>query len=301
MSSAPPESRRSVAFVGLGQMGVPMATRLAAAGWDVRGTDVSPAARAAFSEASGVAAVDDPVEAVAGAGIVVVMLPSSAIVNAALLDGGLLERIELGTLLIDMGSSEPLATRELATRAAAIGIDVVDAPVSGGVAGARAGTLTIMVGGGDADVARARPLLDDLGRSTVHVGPVGAGHALKALNNLLSATHLLVSAEALAVGQAFGLDAATMLEAINGSSGRSGSTEVKLPRFVLPGSYDSGFRLALMLKDMRIATDLARATGVPAALGEAAVELWARAAEELDAGADHTEIARWAARGASRR
>jgi 3-hydroxyisobutyrate dehydrogenase len=123
---------------------------------------------------------------------------------------------------------------------------------------------------------------------------VGSGHALKALNNLLSATHLLATSEAMVAGQEFGLDPNTMLEVFNSSSGRSGSTENKWPNFVLPGSYDSGFGLGLMLKDMRIATQLAADINQPSVLGSYAVELWAKAAAELDAAADHTEIARWA-------
>jgi 3-hydroxyisobutyrate dehydrogenase len=127
-----------------------------------------------------------------------------------------------------------------------------------------------------------------------HTGAVGSGHALKALNNLLSATHLLATSEAMVAGQEFGLDPATMLEVFNTSSGRSGSTENKWPNFVLPGGYDSGFGLGLMLKDMKIATDLASAIGRPGRLGSRAVDLWTEARGQLDPGADHTEIARWA-------
>src|SRR5690606_18618830 len=179
------------------------------------------------------------------------------------------------------GSSQPLSTKALAREAAERRIAFVDAPVSGGVGGAEQGTLTIMAGGAAEDLARVRPLLDVLGRRVVHAGPVGAGHALKAFNNLLSAAHLLATSEALLAGREFGLDPAIMLDAINTSSGRSGSTEVKWPEFILPGTYDSGFGLRLMLKDMRIAVELARAQGRPAELGAAAVELWERAAREL--------------------
>jgi 3-hydroxyisobutyrate dehydrogenase len=170
---------------------------------------------------------------------------------------------------------------------------MIDAPVSGGVGGAERGSLTIMVGGAGTDVDRVDTLLRTLGSRVLHIGPVGAGHALKALNNLLSATHLLASAEVLEVGTRFGIDPVVLLDAINTSSGRSGSTERKLPDFVLPGRYDSGFGLSLMLKDMRIATGLAQATGAPARLGEAAVALWQDAAQVLAEDADHTEIARW--------
>ena len=152
--------------------------------------------------------------------------------------------------------------------------------------------MTIMVGGPDDTVAALTPLLAVLGRVR-KVGPVGAGHALKALNNLMSAAHLLASSEALLVGQRFGLDPAVMLDAVNGSSGRSGSTENKWPNFVLPGTFDSGFALALLVKDIRIALGLAEATGARSALAARTVELWAEAAAALGPDADHTEIVRW--------
>jgi 3-hydroxyisobutyrate dehydrogenase len=154
-----------------------------------------------------------------------------------------------------------------------------------------------MVGGDADDVSDCRPLLETLGGEVTRVGDPGAGHALKALNNLLSATSLLASAEVLDAARRFGLDPAVVLEVVNRSSGRSWSTEHKLPSFVLPETFDSGFALKLMLKDMRVAIGLARATGAPATLGEAVVELWAQAAAVLPADADHTEIARWVSDG----
>src|SRR4051812_30151424 len=142
--------------------------------------------------------------------------------------------------------------------------------------------------------ARVRPVLDVRGSRVVHAGErPGAGHVVKALNNLMSAAHLLVSSEALIAGREFGLDPAVMLDIVNGSSGRSGSTQTKWPRFILPGGFDSGFALRLMLKDMRGALDLQDATGTPAPLSRAAVDAWADAAEALPPDADHTEIARW--------
>ena len=193
-----------------------------------------------------------------------------------------------------MSSSEPLRTRALAARLAERGIRMVDAPVSGGVKGAERGALTIMVGGDDADVARVMPVLETLGRP-VHAGAIGSGHAVKALNNLLSATHLWVTSEAIEAGRRFGLDPEVMLAVFNGSSGRSGSTENKWPNFILPGTFDSGFGLRLMLKDMRIAVQLAQQSGAPSRLGADAVDLWAQAADGLPATADHTEVARWIA------
>ena len=283
----------TVAFLGLGAMGAPMARRLGAAGHRVTGHDPAPGAAARLRGAAGVRTAESAGAAVARADAVILMVPDSAAVESILLAGGLLDRLPAGTLLLDMGSSEPLRTRELAERARARGVRLVDAPVSGGVAGAEAGTLTVMAGGAAEDFAAALPLLRVLGERVRHVGPAGAGHAVKALNNLMSATHLLVSSEALLAGARFGVDPAVMLEAVNGSSGRSASTEQKWPRFVLDRGFDSGFALRLMVKDMRTATALAEATGGPAPLGEAALALWESAAEELPPGADHTEIVRW--------
>jgi 3-hydroxyisobutyrate dehydrogenase len=287
----------AVGFVGLGNMGTPMAGHLAAAGHQVRGYDLKfradPRARARLAGAAGITVVDTVLDTATGAAAVILMLPDSAAVHSVLIGDGLLGRLAPGTVLVDMGSSEPARTRELSAAAAERGVPMVDAPVSGGVRGARDAALTIMVGGPPEAAAAVRPLLEVLGRKVMHVGPAGAGHALKALNNLLSATHLLVSSEAMLAGQEFGLDPKVMLEVINGSSGRSGSTENKWPNYMLERKFGAGFPVPLMLKDMRIAVELARQTGRPSRLGEAATALWAEAADVLPADADHTEILRW--------
>lgn len=279
-----------VGFVGLGKMGTPMATRLAEAGYRVQGYDVSEQAVRSWAERAEGACPAVSLDAVAAqAAAVILMLPDSAVVRGVL-DGLVLAP---GTVIVDMSSSEPLVTRELAAEIARGGATLVDAPVSGGVTGAVSGRLTIMAGGAPADIARVRPLLDVLGTRITRVGDVGAGHAVKALNNLLSATHLLATSEAMTAAAGFGLDVATVLAAINTSSGRSGSTENKWPNFIVPRTFDSGFSLRLMLKDMRIALGLAEAAGTPAALSAAATSLWAEAAQSLPPDADHTEIARW--------
>jgi 3-hydroxyisobutyrate dehydrogenase len=279
----------TIGFVGLGNMGGPMSARLVGAGYRVNGFDLAPAARDWLERAGG-----NPVRnlagAVAGAATIILMLPNSEIVAATVRDPEF--RAEPGTIVVDMSSSEPLRTRELAAELKERGVTLVDAPVSGGVARARTGKLTIMTGGDPADLERVAPVLGAMGTPT-RAGDVGSGHAVKALNNLLSATHLLVTSEAMLAGERFGLDPSTMLEIFNSSSGRSGSTENKWPNFILPGTFDSGFGLRLMLKDMAIATGLAAQVGTPDPLGEAATSLWARAAEALDPDADHTEIVNW--------
>jgi 3-hydroxyisobutyrate dehydrogenase len=283
-------SAETVAFVGLGRMGLPMADRLGEAGFAVRGYDAAPDAGARLRHATAAASLPEVLE---GATVLLLMLPSSAIVADVLLAQGALDALAPGAVVLDMGSSEPLRTRELAAAAAERGLVFVDAPVSGGVVGAENGSLTIMVGGAEADVARVTPLLEVMGKRVLPVGEVGAGHALKALNNLLSAASMMATSEAVRIGTAFGLDPATMLDAINTSSGRSFSTEYKFPTFVVPETFNSGFLMRLMLKDVQIATALGEQLGVPAEFGAEAERHWAAAAAALDVDADHTEIARW--------
>ena len=301
-----------VGFVGLGNMGIPMTRRLVGAGYQVRGYDMSADAVAAFeaigtSDAGGrVTAVADLAAAGDGADAVILMLPDSDIVERVVLArlasepaegtiGGLLASLPAGATIIDMSSSDPARTRALAAQVALAGVTLIDAPVSGGVSGARAGTLMIMVGGPAAAFERFQPMLATLGKKVVHAGDVGAGHAIKALNNLMSAAHLLASSEALIAGRRFGLDPAVMLEIVNGASGRSGSTENKWPNYVLTEKYDAGFSIRLMVKDVKLALSIEHATGVPSAASEAVVATWEAALADLPPDADHTAIARWLA------
>ena len=286
-------SGEAIGFVGLGNMGEPMSARLGAAGLRVAAFDIDPGARERAALNAGVDAVPSLSGAARGAAAVILILPNSSVVRQVVLDDGLLEAMEPGALLIDMSSSDASETRALSAPLAARGIRFLDAPVSGGVVGARDGTLTIMVGGAEGDLADCRRVLDVLGKEVIHVGDLGAGHAVKALNNLLSATSLLASSEVLATAIEFGLDPEVVLEVVNRSSGRSWSTELKLPKYVLTDRFDSGFGMRLMLKDIQIAVNLAREMGTPALLGEAAVEYWAQAADALGEDADHTEIAKW--------
>ena len=298
-----------VGFIGLGNMGIPMATNIVAAGYQVRGFDTSAAAMDSFtaigsSDADGAALPAASLDAVAeGTDAVIVMLPDSDIVERVILGrlasspagapGGLLGSLPPGTTLIDMSSSDPARTKTLAEITAASGVTLIDAPVSGGVAGARAGTLAVMVGGPAESFERFKPMLSAIGKRVVHAGDVGAGHAVKALNNLMSAANLLVSCEALTAGQRFGLDPAVMLEIINGASGRSANTENKWPNHILTGTYDDGFAMRLMVKDIRLALAIEHATGVPAAASEAVMAAWESALADLPPGASHTAIARW--------
>jgi 3-hydroxyisobutyrate dehydrogenase len=281
-----------VGFIGLGRMGTPMAARLLGAGYTVTGYDPSPKAGAALAD-PGFQRARRAADVTVGRAVIVLMLPSSDVVEAVIEELEQSAAVAPGSVLIDMSSSDPMRTRALARRLFERRAILIDAPVSGGVTGAKAGRLTIMVGGPVDVFEKVRPALDAMGTTVMHLGGVGAGHAVKAINNLMSATHLLASSEALLAARGFGLDLSLVLEAVNRSSGRSGSTETKWPRFILSGSHDSGFAMELMVKDMRIAQALGEDLGVAMPLSQCALQLWESAESDLPSGADHTEIASW--------
>jgi len=197
-----------------------------------------------------------------------------------------------GALVVEMSSGVPATTQALAEDVGRAGGVLIDAPVSGGVARAVTGDLAIMVGGPDDAVARARPVLEAMGTSILPTGAVGTAHAMKALNNLVSATGLLISVEALLIGKRFGLDPEMMVDVLNASTGMNNSTQKKLKPFVLSRRFDSGFGLELMVKDLAIALGIAQDGAVSAPLSSLSRELWA-AALAMDVGPDHTAIARY--------
>lgn len=258
-----------IGVIGLGQMGLGMAGRAVAAGAAVTGFDLDPAKRAAAGE-RGVRAAANPAEAAAP--LVILSLPMADAV-AAVLDA-LLPALPPGAVIADTSTLDPLAARGFAARAAAAGVAYLDAPVSGGPAGAAAGTLTMMLGGEEAALERARPGLALLAARILHVGESGAGQVAKLVNNLLVATHLAVAGEALRLGERAGVGAEALLAVINAASGRSAATEVNFPRWILSGTFDSGFTAGLMRKDARLALGLAEAVGAPLPACAAAVALW---------------------------
>ena len=282
----------AIGFIGLGKMGAPMAARLCAAGYDLAVLDASAEATATFLGANKATAAATARDLAAASDVVITMLPTSAIV-AQVLHGadGVLVGLKPGALVIEMSSGVPAVTQALAPDVDRAGGVLVDAPVSGGVARAITGELAIMVGGPDDAVARATPILQAMGSSILPTGAVGAAHAMKALNNLVSATGLLVSVEALLIGKRFGLDPAVMVDVLNASTGMNNSTQKKLKPFVLSRRFDSGFGLELMVKDLSIALGIARDGQVAAPLSSLTRELWA-AALAMQVGSDHTEIAR---------
>ena len=279
-----------IGFIGIGQMGRPMVLRLSGAGWPVIAHDRRAPA---LEPLAGVPGVTVAIEARALAGAcatVILMLPDRAIVDALLWTDGLAARLAPGTLVIDMGSSDPTATRANQARLAAAGIALVDAPVSGGVRRAVDGSLAIMVGGEAADVERALPMLQPLGRTIVPVGPPGAGHAVKALNNFVSAAGLAATCVALVAARRFGIDPAVANRVFNASSGRNNTTDTKVESFMLSGRFDSGFAAALMRKDVDTALALTESLGSERALMQACAALWQQAQAALPAGADHTAM-----------
>lgn len=300
MTETPLSSGPIVAFIGLGKMGLPMVARLTGAGFRVNASDTSEAARAAGA-AAGAKAFDTAAAAARGADVVITMLPDGAIVRKVLLDGGAAKALRPGGLVIDMSSSAPMQTRDLGAELAKLGLRFLDAPVSGGVKRAVDGSLSIMVGGDAAEFEAARPLFAAMGRSITHTGPLGSGHAMKALNNYVSAAGLAAACEALLVGEAFGIDPGVMVDILNTSTGRNNSTELKLKPFVLSGTFASGFSMALMTKDIRTAAELARQLGSTAEGAEQASALWTEALESLGQNADHTEIYRFLKESVERR
>jgi 3-hydroxyisobutyrate dehydrogenase len=243
----------------------------------------------AFAARYGAVAVATPREA-AAADVVITCLSTSSDV-AGLLEGpdGLLAGLRAGALFVDCTSGDPATSRRMATRLVERGVAFADAPVSGGTNGAEAGTLTVMVGADAATFARARPVLEAFGRRIEHVGPVGAGDALKAVNNALLAANILAVGEGLAALAKAGVAPRTALEVINASSGRSFVTEVLVPGRVLTGSWPRTFRLALLDKDVGIAADLVEQTGVAGPVLAAVRARLAEARAALDAAADYLD------------
>ncbi|HKU98927.1 MAG TPA: NAD(P)-dependent oxidoreductase [Vineibacter sp.] len=286
----------TIAFIGLGMMGKPMAAHLVAAGYRLRVYDASQQAISDFVGAHPTASATASAKAAAdGADAVITMLPDGKIVRQAVLDGP--EPVAGGLardrVVIDMSSSAPTGTRALASDLAARGLRCIDAPVSGGVRRAIDGSLAIMAGGTAEDVEQCRPLLQAMGKTVFHAGAVGSGHAVKALNNYLSATSLLSMCEALIVGEKFGLDPSVMVDVFNASSGMSNSTQVKAKPFVIPRNYAAGFALALMAKDLATAAELAGQMGVRADTMRDMAVVWTEALQKLGRDTDHTAIHRY--------
>ncbi|HUR91964.1 MAG TPA: NAD(P)-dependent oxidoreductase [Gemmatimonadaceae bacterium] len=278
-----------VAFLGLGAIGYPMARRIAEAGFELAVWNRTASKAEQLARATGARVGTTPADAARGAAVAITCLPTSSEVEEVAFGAkGLAGALARGSIVADCTSGDPHASRSIAARLAAQGVDFLDGPVSGGVVGAEAGKLTVMCGGEAAVLERARPVLQAFGAKIILCGPTGAGHAIKALSNALLAIHLWSTGEALVAAAKAGVSPSIALEVINGSAGRSNSSENLIPQRVLTREFPSTFRLALLDKDVRIAESIAREAGTPARFIELAHELFERAHSELGEQVDHT-------------
>lgn len=287
MGSATPR----IGLVGIGAMGAPMAGCLIKAGFSLGVFDTSPDRRAAFEAQYGI----KPAESLAALGeqsdVIITILPNSAIVHDVLFaKDGLASTLRPGAVVIEMTSGIPSQTVAFSERLARQGVVLFDAPVSGGVPRARTGELTIMAGGVQADIDAAMPILNALG-NVINTGAVGTGHAMKALNNLVSSAGFLIGIEALIIGSRFGIDPETMVDVLNVSTGMNNSTQKKFKQYVLSRKFDSGFAMSLMVKDLTIALGIAHENNVNAPFADLCRNLWSGASAVLGPQADHTAVA----------
>ena len=271
-------------------MGQPMVRNLLRAGFAVTGYDLSEAALAALSQEAGFHAAANVQAAAAEADVLILMLPDSQVIDALLWQQGLAKQLRQGLTVLDMSSSDPVCSRENASRLAGLGIHFVDAPVSGGVKRAVDGSLSIMIGGEAAQVDFVRPVLQAMGKTLVHVGGAGAGHAVKALNNYVSASGLVAVCEALVAAEKFGIDPHLVNQVFNASTGKNNTTEHKVENFMLSEAYNSGFALALMRKDLQTAQSFIARMGTPGGFANVCLQTWAQAEQSLEKGADHTAM-----------
>ena len=289
-----PASKPTVGFIGVGNMGWPMAACLVKAGFPVLINDSRREVANNFVQQHGGVAPDTLQQLAAGSDIVVTMLPTSVIVEHVLTGGddNVFAGMKPGTIVIEMSSGVPSVTQRLAQEVGALGGHLIDGPVSGGVPRAKTGELAIMVGGDAAVIDRAMPVLSAMGTSVLRTGAVGSGQAMKSLNNLVSAGGFLIGIEALLIGQRFGLDPAVMVDVLNAATGMNNSTQKKFKQFVLSRTFDAGFTMGLLAKDVSIALQVGRETGTPTPISALCKELVLAAQTMFGPDADHTEMAR---------
>jgi len=288
----------NVAFLGLGSIGRPMAKRIKEAGFPLTVWNRTANRATTFAKEIGAATAKTAADAARGADVVVTCLSTSLDVEQVV-DSGLIAGLKAGSVLLDCTSGDPATSKRIAARLLEKKVAFIDAPVSGGVKGAIEGTLTVMCGGALADLDRVRPVIDAFGKKIVHCGPVGAGDAVKAMNQALLALTIWGTGEALVALAKSGVSPHVALEVINASSGRSNASMNLVPERVLTRAFPRTFRLALMDKDVRIAAQIARDEKVPAPLTQLVADLCTLAHQELGEEADHVEsvqvIERWAA------
>jgi len=285
-----------IGFVGIGAMGTPMAANLAQAGYKLMIYDIDPKRTTDFASTHEVEVAPNLAELGTRCATIITMLPDDKAVCKVLcgekdnFQNCAAANLKVGSTVIDMSSSSPVSTRELGRLFEARGVKFIDAPVSGGVKRAITAELAIMVGGDGAVLEECRPLFAKLGNQIFHAGPLGAGHAIKALNNYVSAAGLVAACEAVIVGKRFGLEPNVIVDILNASSGMNNTTRVKMKQFMLSGAFNAGFTTGLMAKDLRTALEVAREMHGPSRLSEHCVAIWNDAEQSLGPAADHTEI-----------
>jgi len=286
--------KERIGFIGLGVMGVPMAQHVAAAGYPLTVYDIDYGAVARLQARRPEVGVAKSPRAVAEVSdIVMTMLPSGLEVRDAVLGpDGLQQGFRPGGLLLDTSSSEPWYTKEIAASLTAAGVSMVDAPVSGAEAGAINAELVFMAGGDEPSINRARPLFDILGKKVFHLGPTGAGHTMKSINNLITAASLLATTEGLIMGTASGLDPAIMIEVLNDSTGMSWISRTQFAQRILNRRFDDPFKLDLMVKDINIALQVAHDLNLHLSHSEATQALWRAIQATLPKGSSLSELVR---------
>ena len=284
-----------IGFVGIGVMGAPMSGNLSKAGYELTINDINRAAAdQVASTHKGIRVADTPKAVAEASDIVITMLPSGEYVrDVALGDSGLIDGFRSGSLLLDTTSSEPWLTVETAQALAAKKVDMVDAPVSGALAGAQAGELVFMVGGDKGPVSRVSPLLQVLGKQAFHLGPLGSGHAMKCINNLITSTILMATAEGLTIGKQYGLDPDVMTDVLNVSTGMSWISQTHIKQRITSRKFDDAFKLDLMVKDIGIAMKLGSTLGLPLPLSALGQQLWKAAARYAPPGRSISDVVRW--------
>lgn len=279
-----------VAFLGLGDIGAPIASHLTRDPFDLVVWNRTIAKAHEFAQNYKARVANTPAEAVAGADVVITCLPSSAEVEAVVHgENGILNAMRKGSVLVDCTSGDPPTSRSIAAELGGRGVEFIDAPVSGGTSGAKSGTLTVMWGGEETVFQRVKPVIEAFGKKIVHAGPVGSGDALKAVNNALLAVHILSTAEGLAILAKAGVDPKVALDVINASSGRSNTSENLIPQRVLTREFPRTFRLALLDKDIGIASVLAEDLAVRTPLITLTADRFHEARKRLGDAVDHVE------------
>jgi len=281
---------KTVGVIGLGNMGRGMALSLKRGGYAVLGFDVAPGVAEKLQE-EGISARSSIADITRDADVLILSLPTSAIVEAVVLgEGGVAASAKPGLIVVDTTTADPNSTRKVAAALREVKVGLIDGPVSGGPKGAATATMTMVLGGSVDDLAAVEPILSVISAKRIHVGPVGAGHVTKIINNLLTGVHLLATSEAVRAAEAAGVDPEKLLEALSGGSGRNSATLTNYPTWIFNNKFDSGFTMKLMRKDVRLAMDLLSSHGVDAPIATEAGRLWAESAKAIGDAEDFNRI-----------